>query len=324
MKKFNILDCTLRDGGYYNNWNFSKEFINDYLKSIYNSGIKFVEIGFSQIKKQKFKGNCYDINNKLITKLKIPKNLKIGIMVNASDLISKSYNPEKFKKFVINKKINLLRVACHFDEVNQIIPFIKKLKKINIKLAINLMQISEQKKINVTKILKKLSKEKIDIIYFADSLGCMSIKDVKEIIHLFKKNCNAEIGFHAHDNMGKAKQNVLAALKNNCNWIDTTVLGMGRGAGNAKTEDFVTKNNRKIINKLKKRRFLDLKYKYKWGFNRYYNLSAKYKIHPTYVQKILNTSKISENKIMKIINKLKNLNSKRFNLNTYNKLLLEK
>ena len=123
--------------------------------------------------------------------------------------------------------------------------------------------------------------------------------------------------------MGKAKQNVLAALKNNCNWIDTTVLGMGRGAGNAKTEDFVTKNNRKIINKLKKK-ILDLKYKYKWGFNRYYNLSAKYKIHPTYVQKTLNTSKISENKIMKIINKLKNLNSKRFNLNTYDKLLLEK
>ena len=82
MKKFNILDCTLRDGGYYNNWNFSKEFINDYLKSIYNSGINFVEIGFSQIKKQKFKGNCYDVNNKLITKLKIPKNLKIGIMVS--------------------------------------------------------------------------------------------------------------------------------------------------------------------------------------------------------------------------------------------------
>ena len=127
MNKFHILDCTLRDGGYYNNWNFSKEFINDYLKSIYNSGIEFVEIGFSQIIKQKFKGSCYDVNNKLIKKLKIPKNLKIGIMINASDLISKSYNPEKFNKFLLNKKnIHLLRIACHFDEVNQIIPFIKK------------------------------------------------------------------------------------------------------------------------------------------------------------------------------------------------------
>jgi len=325
MNKFNILDCTLRDGGYYNNWNFSKEFINDYLKSIYNSGIEFVEIGFSQIKKNKTKGNCYDVKNKLIKKLKIPINLKIGIMVNASDLISKNYNPEKFNKFILNKKnIYILRIACHFDEVNKIIPFIKKLKKINIKLAINFMQISEQKKINVTKILEKLSKEKVDVVYFADSLGCMSTKDVKETIRLFKKNSNAEIGFHAHDNMGKARNNVLAAIKNDINWIDTTVFGMGRGAGNAKTEDFVIKNKRKIINRLKKRRFVDLKNKYKWGFNKYYNLSAKYKIHPTYIQKILNISGISENKIMKIINKLKILNSKKFTSNTYNKVLLEK
>lgn len=324
MKNLTILDCTLRDGGYYNNWNFSKDFINDYLKTIYNSGIKFVELGFSQIKKNKFNENCYDVDNQLTGKLKIPKNLKIGIMVNASDLISKNYNAKKFKKFINKKKeISLLRIACHFDEISKIIPFIKILKNVNLKLAINLMQISEQKKTYIVKILKKLSKEKIDIIYFADSLGCMSSKDVKEIILLLKKNCNTQIGFHAHDNMGNAKKNVLTAIKNGSNWIDTTVFGMGRGAGNAKTEDFVTKDKRKIINQLKKRRFVVLRNKYKWGFNKYYNLSAKYKIHPTYIQKILNISKISETRILKIINNLKNLNSEKFNLDIYNKLLQE-
>jgi 4-hydroxy 2-oxovalerate aldolase len=322
MKNLTVLDCTLRDGGYYNDWHFSKDFINDYLKTIYNSGIEFVELGFSQIKKNKLNGICYDVDNKLIGKLKIPRNLKIGIMVNASDLISKNYNTEKFKKFILKKKrISLLRIACHFEEVSRIIPFIKTLKKTNLKLAINLMQISEQKKTNIVKVLKKLSKEKIDIIYFADSLGCMSFKDIKEIILLFKKNCKAQIGFHAHDNMGNAKNNVLTAIKNGSNWIDTTVFGMGRGAGNAKTEDFVTKDKKKIINQLKKRRFVDLKDEYKWGFNKYYNLSAKYKIHPTYIQKILNNLKISEARIIKIINNLKNLNSKKFTLDTYNKLL---
>ena len=102
------------------------------------------------------------------------------------------------------------------------------------------------KKINVSKILKKLSKEKIDIIYFADSLGCMSIKDVKEIIHLFKKIAMLKSVFMHMIIWVKQNNNVSAAIKNNCNWIDTTVLGMGRGAGNAKTEDFVTK----IIEKL--------------------------------------------------------------------------
>ena len=325
MKNLNILDCTLRDGGYYNNWNYSLNFINDYLKTINNSGIKFVELGFSQIKKDSSKGNCYDVDNELIQKLKIPKNIKIGIMLNASDLISKNYNVKKFKKFIDNKKkIYLLRVACHFDEINKIIPFIRVLKKTNLKLAINLMQVSEQKKKNISKILKKLSKENIDIIYFADSLGCMSSKDMKKTILLFKKNCKAEIGFHAHDNMGNAKNNVLIAIRNGLNWIDTTVFGMGRGAGNAKTEDFVIKDKKKIINQLKKRKFVDLKNKYKWGFNKYYNLSAKYKIHPTYIQKILNISKISDTKVIKIINNLKDLNSKNFTLDNYNRALLTK
>ena len=46
MRELTLLDCTLRDGGYYNNWNFSKDLVNEYLKAIAASGIKFVEIGF--------------------------------------------------------------------------------------------------------------------------------------------------------------------------------------------------------------------------------------------------------------------------------------
>ena len=52
MKKINILDCTLRDGGYYNNWDFSKDLVNDYLKAISDSGIKNVEIGFRSLKEK--------------------------------------------------------------------------------------------------------------------------------------------------------------------------------------------------------------------------------------------------------------------------------
>ena len=64
LKKINILDCTLRDGGYYNNWNFSKKFVEDYLKSIALSGIKIVEIGFRSVKITKIHGLCADVTEK--------------------------------------------------------------------------------------------------------------------------------------------------------------------------------------------------------------------------------------------------------------------
>lgn len=324
MKNINILDCTLRDGGYYNEWYFSEAFINDYLKFISLSGIEFVELGFSQFKKNKTKGYCYNVDNILINKLKIPQNLKIGLMINASDIIKNIDTSKAFKKFLLNKKkISLIRIACHFYEVNKIIPILKVLKKVKIKIAINLMQISEQKTIYISKTLKKISKEKVDIFYFADSLGCMFPKQVKEIIHLIKKNSKAQIGFHAHDNSAKAKSNTLTAIANGSDWIDVTVLGMGRGAGNAKTEDFIKRNKLQFINKLKKKRFFNLKNKYKWGYNKYYHLSAKYKIHPTYIQQILKISKITDKKIMNLIKGLKGKNSNYFNSKRLNTVLLE-
>ena len=95
MKEVNILDCTLRDGGYYNNWDFSKDLVNDYLKAISESGIKNIEIGFRSLKENKLNGpNFYSTDN-YINILKIPKNINIGVMVNVSELIQHQSNYKK-------------------------------------------------------------------------------------------------------------------------------------------------------------------------------------------------------------------------------------
>ena len=321
MDNINILDCTLRDGGYYNNWNFSKKFINEYLHSIKYTKINYVELGFAQIKKNRNNGLCYNVDNNLINSLTIPKNLNIGIMINAKDILIKDNSPYKFRKYIFNKNISLIRIACHFNEINNILPYLKKLRSNKFKLAINLMQISEQSDQNISKIIKKLSKEKIEIIYFADSLGCMSEKNINKIIKLIRNNCNFKIGFHAHDNLGKAKSNVKYSIMNGVDWIDTTVLGMGRGAGNAKTEDFVNKADKSIIIKLIKKNFIKLYKKYKWGHNKYYSLSAKYKIHPSYVQEISQNINFNEKKILKVINLLKKKKSNNFSFKNLDKIV---
>ena len=88
MKTIKILDCTLRDGGYYNNWDFSKDLVNDYLKAISDSGIKNVEIGFRSLKENKLNGPNFFSTDNYINILKIPQNLKIGVMINVSELIT--------------------------------------------------------------------------------------------------------------------------------------------------------------------------------------------------------------------------------------------
>ena len=131
-KKITLLDCTLRDGGYYNNWDFSKELIEDYLKAM-SAKIQFIELGFRFLKKDIYLGPCAYTTPYFLESLSIPKNLKIGIMINASDLISNKLSKadidHHFFQFTKKNKISFVRFACHLKEVEKILPYCNKLKK---------------------------------------------------------------------------------------------------------------------------------------------------------------------------------------------------
>tara|TARA_B100001123_G_scaffold399362_1_gene484288 strand:- start:655 stop:2259 length:1605 start_codon:yes stop_codon:yes gene_type:complete len=325
MNNATFLDCTLRDGGYYNNWNFKKELINSYLEAISQTNIEYVELGFRTIDSSAVKGPTGHTNDSFINSLKIPKNLKIGVMVNGTDFLKTNLSQEKSCKKIFpkvaNKKIKFVRLACHLDEPFKIKKVIRWLKKNNYIVTINLMQISEIKEPQVKKLCKLFKQLNVNIIYLADSLGSLKPKNIFQITKLFKKFWKGELGIHAHNNMNLALPNSIEANNNGIKWIDCTVTGMGRGPGNVKTEDlfqYFTKKTGKIIkinllNKLIKKYFLPLKKKYKWGPNKYYLISGKNKIHPTYIQEILADKRYKKLNYLKIINNLKKINTRKYN-----------
>ena len=134
MKKINILDCTLRDGGYYNNWDFPKDLVNDYLKAISDSGIKNVEIGFRSLKENKLNGPNFFSTENYINILKIPKNLKIGVMINVSELTQHRKNYKKVLSKIFKEKnkskIKFIRLATHFSEIDEVVKICKILKMV--------------------------------------------------------------------------------------------------------------------------------------------------------------------------------------------------
>ena len=101
------------------------------------------------------------------------------------------------------------------------------------------MQVSTITEESLLEIISEISlwKVKPSVIYFADSLGSMSPTETTKILNAIKKIWNGDIGFHAHNNKGLALENVSASLKEGLNWVDSTITGMGRGAGNLSTED---------------------------------------------------------------------------------------
>ncbi len=326
MDKINIIDCTLRDGGYYNNWDFPNNLVNEYLKSVSDSGIKYVELGFRSLSKKEFKGPNWYTTDSYITHLTIPKKLKLGVMVNMSELMSS--NSERKKRIDIlfknkkNSKISFVRIAAHFKEFEAALETCKILQSKGYFVCINLMQISEQTKENICFASKKSNLYKPDVLYFADSLGGMRSNDIKNVVKEFRKTWKGALGIHAHDNLEEALSNTLTSIHQGVSWVDSTITGMGRGPGNAKTEYLVLevdkllkrKTNIIPISKLIKNHFVELKNFYNWGTNPFYYLAGKYGIHPTYIQEMLSI-KLDEFEILEAINQLKGEKGTKYDVN---------
>ncbi len=320
---YKILDCTLRDGGYHNNWRFSKKLINSYLNCMSKQGIEYIELGFRFLNQNKLRGETAYTKENFIKKLKIPKNLSIGVMINASDFVNNSSSITKLCSDVFpelkKSKIKFVRLACHYREIFAIEPIINWLKKRNVIVTVNLMQISELNKNQLINASSYLSKKKIDILYIADSLGSVRPSQIVNIIKLIKKNWKRELGIHAHDNLKLALKNTIKAKNLGTYWLDGTVLGMGRGPGNTKTEDLLKSlkikgsSNLKHIYGLRNKFFNVLKKKYKWGTNKFYKFAALNKIHPTYIQEILSDTRYKKKDYQNILNNLKQTDSRKYN-----------
>ena len=326
LKKINVLDCTLRDGGYYNNWDFSTKIAQDYINAVSKSGIKFVELGFRSLKKKGFKGPNWYTTDSYIDSLSIPKKINIGVMVNVFELTSHKLGlkkaTDKLFKNAKNSKIKFVRLASHFSEFVQATKICKILKRKGYFVGINLMQISEQSKKNLLFVARKTEEIKPDMLYFADSLGGMEPDKIIKVIKTLRVYWKGEIGIHAHNNLGKALSNSLSAINNGATGVDSTVTGMGRGPGNVQTEFLLlemekySRNNLNVVPIIQiiKKHFEPMKKIYNWGTNPFYYLAGKYGIHPTYIQEMI-SQKLDEIKILEAINQLKDKSGSKYDVN---------
>lgn len=313
----NILDCTLRDGGYYNSWDFDNETVIDYLKAISLSRVEFVELGLRNFKKEEFVGPWAYTTDKYLESIDLPEGPKYGVMVDAKTILESKLSCEDAIDCLFSNKadskISLVRVAAHFREVKKCGPIINKLNDLGYMVGLNIMQAGHKsEEIILETITPIVDNKNLSVLYFADSLGNMDSNEVIRIIKTIRKLWDGELGIHTHDNMDMGLNNSIVALNNGVTWLDSTVRGMGRGAGNTQTEKLITKLNPLLKNKydpsaiysLVLSKFNSLADAYGWGSNILYFISAQNFIHPTYVQEMLDDKKISHLERLSAINYL--------------------
>lgn len=323
-----ILDCTLRDGGYYNDWDFSQQVVQDYLGAMSAASVDVVELGFRSLKNNGFKGVCAYTSDDFLGCLKIPTGMTVGVMVNGSELVGLEIQEKTletlFPLSAEESALSLVRIACHAYEFIDVLPVANWLNERGFKVGFNLMQVADKDEWEVVDLARAASRFPVDVLYFADSMGGMNPKQVRQVIEWIRQGWSGPLGIHTHDNLGLALQNSLTALYEGCTWVDSTVTGMGRGPGNAKTEELVIEIaerrcsavNMVPLMRLIREHFKPMQEDYGWGTNPYYYLAGKYSIHPTYIQEMLNDSRYDEEDILAVIEHLRVEGGKKFSINT--------
>ena len=295
-KELKVLDCTLRDGGYYTDWDFSDEFIQSPLSALSEVGVDIVEVGYKSITKKGFFGHLRYCNETILSYLEDYKNLEFAFMIDAKEFIDSegAIKKKELDSLILPQKKSVFswcRVATHFKGLESSIGLVAYFKEKGYKVTINLMGMSLLTEEQIVKGLSWVSDANPDVFYFADSFGSFHTSDIQDYIKLIKTHYKGKIGIHAHDNQGLAFANTLTAINSGIDFIDATVTGMGRGAGNTRTEQLLLTlylrysmtqfNPSALVNKIYSS-FLPLLEKYQWGYDYAYMLSGLENIHPTY------------------------------------------
>lgn len=301
-----ILDCTLRDGGYYTNWDFDSSLVDDYLAYIDKLPIDFVELGYRSKPMSKYYGEFFYCPKDTLKIIREKSQKRIVIMLNEKDVDLET--ADKLLRPIIDL-VDLVRIAVDPNRFDNSLKLAKFLKSIGLKVGFNIMYMSTWK--DRKGFLEKLVEVNgvIEYLYMVDSYGGVYPDDVKDIYSMVKSKTNVKIGFHGHNNLELGLINTLTAIQCGVDIIDCTVTGMGRGAGNLSTELLLTalKSKNKVnfdFNDLSAMvsLFDKLKEHYRWGTNLPYMVSGANSLPQKKVMEWVGKRFYSINSIIRALN----------------------
>lgn len=333
MSKITFLDCTLRDGGYYNKWDFNFKKAEQLLAALNDSGVDIIEVGYkSKYDSNEFFGLFKYCNEEYLDFLSKDDSADYAFMIDVKEFIEDGKVDYKALDEVIKPAADSIftwvRLASHYATIDSIVDLTAYFKDKGYIVGFNLMGgslLTRDQMLDGTKVAKEAD---VKVFYLADSFGSFYPEDIRSLVRFLKDNYDGTLGIHTHDNQGMAYANTMAAIEEGVEFIDATVTGMGRGAGNLHTEQFLMGYSKRMGDDSYNASALmpiigdyiePLKSHYKWGYNITYMYSGLLNIHPTYCQKLSEGKQFNQKEQALILGNIPKESRSKFN-----KTVLEK
>ena len=284
-----VVDATIRDGGLCNNFRFDDKFIKDLYEANVKAGVDYMEFGYKASKEifdEKDFGKWKFCNDADIRKIVGDNKTKLKIAVMAD------VGRTDFEKDIIPKKdspIDLIRIATYINTIPAAIEMIEDCAKKGYETTINIMAVSKAKTEDIITALEILGQSQVNAFSIVDSYGALYPEESRKLAELYcsiADKYNKAVGIHAHNNQQLAFANTIEAMTQGASYLDATVDGMGRGAGNCALElllGFLKNPKYKVdpILKIIEEHTHKLKEDgVKWGYDIPYMLTGQFNTHP--------------------------------------------
>jgi hypothetical protein len=308
-----VLDCTLRDGGYVNNWEFSHGQICKITKSLNQSNVDIIELGYLNDKKGvNLNSTLFDSLESIdvaIGELDLTAQLVIMIDLFAVDVDKLPYKSKT--------RVDGIRLAFHQKDTNEAVLAAKKIIALGYKLFFQPMVTKNYDNNEFTTLIKKANSLHVYAFYVVDSFGSMTLDEFQKYINLADINLDEgiKLGYHSHNNMQLAFSNAINLCTSSIDReviLDSSIYGMGRGAGNLNTEliiDYLNTTSKYKYEVMPLLEVIDeiLAYYFKknsWGFSPTQYLSASLDCHPNYASYLVNKKTTHIVDIKQILDKI--------------------
>ncbi|MBO1337173.1 hypothetical protein [Streptomyces sp. VRA16 Mangrove soil] len=231
------LDVTLRDGGYRNNFDFPLDYALHHAREAVAAGMEWVEIGyrngsFKQVPGIGRTGEGADDYIRALAEVVPPE--KICMILHPKNITDEDL-PRMYEAGVRLVRFCLPSSA----EPDAALAQLRRAADIGFTTTVNITRVSQLDPRRLVEIAARSGDAGADVVYLADSNGSLLPGQTARLVNLVRSVTDAAIGLHAHNNLGLALANAIAAVDAGATWIDSSVLGMGKGPGNLVTEQWL-------------------------------------------------------------------------------------
>ena len=311
MGKLSILDCTLRDGGYVNNWRFGKKNIPQIARRLCEASLDYVECGFLSETKEHTDEQSVFSTVADADKTFCDCSHSVALMINCGE-----YSPDHIPQYN-GGKTSILRIAFHKHQIEEAQMLSISLKEKGYTVFFQPMVTTGYSDRELLSLIEWANENNPEAVYIVDSFGTMRKSDVLRMFYLIDNNLapSIKIGFHSHNNLQLSFSNAQELIRMNSKRdiiIDSSVLGMGRGAGNLCTELLTQYINENIENKYDLIPILEIMDEYilpvyshkPWGYSASYYIAAVNECHPNYATYLMDKQTLCIRDIHVIIKRI--------------------